>query len=288
MSLNKDRRLYDRKNDPDKEESMSSTSRVQGIDVSKWQSKVNWQSVKEASIAFAFARATYGNTEVDSEFKSNWQGMKDADIIRGPYHFFVAADDPTAQANLFVNTVGSLDSGDLPPVLDVEADSGTSSTLVADVQTWLDAVEQMMGRRPIIYTAPSYWNQYLTDGFSSYPLWVAEYGVSAPKSVNGWSEWTFWQYSESGNVGGLNPADLDYFNGSLESLSAFINSLAGPAIRTTPVPSPADSARTYTVQSGDTLSSIAARYDVTLSALEEANNIENANLIEVGQVLTIP
>jgi lysozyme len=267
---------------------MSSTSNAQGIDVSKWQSNVNWQNMKEAGVAFAFARATYGNTEVDSEFKTNWQGMKDAGIIRGTYHFFVAADDPTAQANLFVNTVGSLDSGDLPPVLDVEAESGTSSTLVADVQTWLDVVEQKLGRKPIIYTGPSYWNEYMTNGFGSYPLWVAEYGVSEPKSVNGWNAWTFWQYSETGYMGGLNPADLDYFNGSLEDLSAFINSLPAPAARATPAPSPADSSRTYTVQSGDTLGGIAARYDVTLSALEQANNIENANLIEVGQVLTIP
>lgn len=203
---------------------MSSTSRIQGIDVSKWQSNVNWQSVKEAGIPFAFARATYGKTEVDSQFKTNWQAMKEADVIRGPYHFFVAADDPTAQADLFISTVGSLGGNDLPPVLDVETDSGTSSTLVADVRTWLDVVEQKLGRRPMIYTSPSYWNEYMTDDFGSYPLWVAEYGVSSPKSVNGWSAWTLWQYSESGDLAGLNPVDLDYFNGSLDDLLALIRS----------------------------------------------------------------
>jgi lysozyme len=269
---------------------MSSTSRTQGIDVSKYQSQVNWQSVKEAGITFAFARATYGKTEVDSQFKNNWQGMKDENIIRGAYHFFIASDDPTAQANLFISTVGSLGSSDLPPVLDVEADSGTSSTLVADVQTWLDVVEQKLGRTPIIYTSPSYWNEYMTDDFGSYPLWVAEYGVSSPKSVNGWSTWTFWQYSDTGDVGGLNPADLDYFSGSLDDLLAFIHSSAGSIISTTPAPSSpsTDSTRTYTVQAGDTLSSIASRNGVTLAALEQANSIDNPNLIEVGQVLTIP
>lgn len=201
---------------------MASTSKTQGIDVSKWQGSVNWQSVKEANIAFAFARATYGSTEVDSEFNSNWQAMKEAGIIRGPYHFFVAADDPTAQADLFISTVGSLDRNDLPPVIDIEADSGTSSTLVADVQTWLDLVEEKLGRKPIIYTSPSYWNEYMTNDFGGYPLWVAEYGVSAPKSVNGWSTWSFWQYSQSGDLGGLNPVDLDYFNGSQNDLLAFL------------------------------------------------------------------
>ena len=45
---------------------------------------------------------------------------------------------------------------------------------------------------------------------------------------------------------------------------------------------------TYTVQSGDSLSAIAARYGTTVEALAAANGISDPNLIEVGQVLTIP
>lgn len=44
----------------------------------------------------------------------------------------------------------------------------------------------------------------------------------------------------------------------------------------------------YTVQPGDTLGIIAARENVTIEALVAANNIQNANFIVVGQVLTIP
>lgn len=45
---------------------------------------------------------------------------------------------------------------------------------------------------------------------------------------------------------------------------------------------------TYTVQTGDTLFAIAQRFDTTVEALVEANNITNPNVIFVGQVLTIP
>lgn len=45
---------------------------------------------------------------------------------------------------------------------------------------------------------------------------------------------------------------------------------------------------TYVVQAGDTLAEIAAAYDVTVNALAEANNIENIDVIEVGDVLVIP
>ena len=204
-----------------------SSNQLAGIDVSKWQGTVNWKSVQQAGIAFAFARATYGTSEVDSCFNENWQGMQQAGILRGAYHFFLAAEDPTEQAEFFIRTVGSLGANDLAPVIDVEAGSGTSSNLAAGVQTWLTTVEQGLGRRPIIYTAPSYWNEYLTSAFGSYPLWVAEYGVSTPKAVNGWTNWTFWQHSSTGAVAGVNgPVDLDYFNGADEALTAFISASA--------------------------------------------------------------
>ncbi|ALS76557.1 polysaccharide deacetylase [Planococcus rifietoensis] len=45
---------------------------------------------------------------------------------------------------------------------------------------------------------------------------------------------------------------------------------------------------TYTVKAGDTLYSIARKYNVTVAALAKANNITNYNLIRVGQVLVIP
>lgn len=267
---------------------MSSTH-LSGIDVSKWQGSVDWKKVQQAGFAFAFARATYGTSQADTYFKENWQGMKDAGIIRGAYHFFLAADDPKQQAEFFMNAVGSLGVNDLPPVVDVESDSGVSSTLVASVQTWLDTVAQGLGRTPIIYTAPAYWNDNMTGAFGQYPLWVAEYGVSTPKSVHGWDDWTFWQYSSTGTAGGVSGSvDLDYFNGTQDALAAFINSSNVGAAKNNPGPPPASSGtQTYTVQAGDTLGVIANRYGTTVNALCRANGIADPNTIEVGQVLTI-
>ena len=45
---------------------------------------------------------------------------------------------------------------------------------------------------------------------------------------------------------------------------------------------------TYTVKKGDTLTAIAKKYDTTVAKLKSLNNIANANLIKVGQVLKIP
>jgi GH25 family lysozyme M1 (1,4-beta-N-acetylmuramidase) len=56
-----------------------------------------------------------------------------------------------------------------------------------------------------------------------------------------------------------------------------------------PVPSGTSSgAKTYTIQAGDTLTSIAAKFGTTVGAIATANNITNINAVKVGLVLTIP
>lgn len=60
-----------------------------------------------------------------------------------------------------------------------------------------------------------------------------------------------------------------------------------PPAQPPPIPEPGDQF-VYTVVSGDTLSTIAKRYGITLRELIEANDIEDPNFIRVGQKLVIP
>lgn len=50
----------------------------------------------------------------------------------------------------------------------------------------------------------------------------------------------------------------------------------------------AEDSSKYTVQEGDTLYSIGRKFDISVSALREANNISENNVIIVGQKLSIP
>ena len=61
-----------------------------------------------------------------------------------------------------------------------------------------------------------------------------------------------------------------------------------PTVSPTPSPTPTVKPTTYTVVSGDTLTRIATRFGVTLTALMTANKITDANNIRIGQVLQIP
>jgi putative chitinase len=90
----------------------------------------------------------------------------------------------------------------------------------------------------------------------------------------GWFTWTFWQYSESGRLNGINTkVNLDVFNGTLEELYAFAGAQAqtgGPG--------------THVVAAGDSFESIANKYGVTVRELVAAN----PQLLKIGEKLTIP
>jgi lysozyme len=60
---------------------------VQGIDVSRWQGKIDWASVAAAGKQFAFIKATEGGDHIDPRFLENWHGAKQAGLVRGAYHF---------------------------------------------------------------------------------------------------------------------------------------------------------------------------------------------------------
>jgi lysozyme len=195
------------------------SSGVQGIDVSHFQGVVDWQTVAQAAMAFAFVKATDGITYVDPQLAVNWPGIQAAGLLRGAYHFFEANDDPTLQAEHFLATV-QLGPGDLPPVLDVETTAGASNEqLWSGVATWLQTVEQATGRQPILYTAPVFWNAHAPDlTLTRYPLWLADYAAE-PTLPDGWTSWLFWQHSETGSVAGVTGAvDLDLFSGTAQQL----------------------------------------------------------------------
>ena len=61
-----------------------------------------------------------------------------------------------------------------------------------------------------------------------------------------------------------------------------------PEPATTPTPEIGTGVSTYTVVRGDTLSSIAARYDTTVKRLMELNDLTDPNLIQAGQRLKVP
>ena len=173
----------------------STLAYADGVDVSHWQGTISWSKVKAAGIQFAFMKATESTTYTDSQLATNWAGVQAVGMYRGAYHFArPGVGTASAQAQYFVSKVGSFQgAGTLPPVLDLEASGGLGVTALRSwTASWLQTVEQLTGRTPIIYVSPAFWEHYLgnSTAFTRYPLWIAHYGVSTPRVPGGWPTWT--------------------------------------------------------------------------------------------------
>lgn len=200
-------------------------STCMGLDVSHYKPGIDWAKVP-SEIKFVFMKATEGLTYKDNTFLPYWQAAKAHGKIRGAYHFFRANVDGVDQAKHFMTTIGNLDAGDLPLVLDWEtADSTSPSVAKQRAMDFLLLVEKETGKTPIIYSSNGHLNS-LGDlsAFSRFPLWIASL-TPTPKFPKYWNAWTFWQYSWNGQVNGC-PANIDMnkFNGSASDLDKFIKS----------------------------------------------------------------
>jgi lysozyme len=195
---------------------------IHGIDVSKFQREINWEAVKQMQvdkirISFTFIKATEGITRQDAAFKRNWQKAGKAGLVRGAYHFFYSTRDPIKQAINFRNVV-QLESGDLPPVLDIEMHNNQPVAVIrSTAKIWLEEMEKAYGVKPIIYTNLKFYNTYLGDEFNDYPLWIAHYYQKERPRVN--REWLFWQHSDIGRVNGIKTiVDFNVFRGDSAAL----------------------------------------------------------------------
>jgi len=202
---------------------------VQGLDVSSYQNSrgtISWTQVKAAGQSFVYLKATEGVSYTNPYYAANSRDANTAGLLRGAYHFArpdSSSGDAVAEARYFVGVTGTSLTGQLPPALDIEDSGGLSaSALVTWTKAFLDEVERLTGRVPVIYTGPSFWQTYTgnSTAFARYPLWIAHY-VSSPTIPGGWTAYTFWQNTSSYTVSGITGAvDHDYFNGTLAQLRA--------------------------------------------------------------------
>ncbi len=202
---------------------------IPGIDVSHWQHEIDWAEVRRSGVKFAFIKATEFPDKqtalfVDNKFRQNLKGAKSNGLYWGAYHFFRTHIDPVLQAQKFCKTVGEFSS--LPPVVDLEVAGSRGERLNHKVRLFLDEVEKITLRRPIIYTSGGFWRSYMaseklahTNWAAEYPLWMAQYTTLWPNPIYPWPAWDFWQYSDKGRLPGiLTDVDLNWFAGSEEEL----------------------------------------------------------------------
>lgn len=196
---------------------MPSGHSVYGIDVSRHQGDIDWETLStghhpDAPISFVYIKASEGSDFKDVKFKENFENARKHGFVRGAYHYFSTTSSGLSQANLFISMV-KLRKGDLPPVLDIEEKPKNKKKYIEEVKVWLKKVEEHYGVKPIIYASSKYKQKYLDDPFfKEYPSWVAHYYI--PELRKG-EEWLMWQCTDLGVLPGIKEkVDINIFNGS--------------------------------------------------------------------------
>lgn len=206
---------------------------VHGVDVSRWQGKIDWEKLRRHGANFVYIKATDGGDHLDPMFKENWHGAAQAGLKRGAYHFYYWCRTAAEQAEWFIRNVPKV-KGALPPVLDVEWNAFSeckkrpSRTQVLEkMKVFLERLERHYGQRPIIYTAPDFYQDNLVGEFRDYPFWLRSVAAH-PSKVYPDREWVFWQYSGTGLSRGVEgKIDLNVFHGGKDEWHQWLTANTG-------------------------------------------------------------
>lgn len=196
---------------------------VQGLDVSHHQQEIEWDSVKRQGFHFVFIKATEDTSFVDSNFIENYEGARATGMIVGAYHFFRPKSSGHKQAVHFMKN-SMVQTGDLLPVLDIETtDNVSSATILAEIQEFVQTVEDSMHLKPIIYSNQKFFNEHLDESYADDLLWIARYNKDWIPELEESAEWHFWQYGQRGKIPGIKTfVDFNVFCCSSDELSLFL------------------------------------------------------------------
>ena len=264
----------------------SSSNIYDGIDVSGWQGNIDYSEVASSGIEIVYMKASEGTSFVDPYFNQNYTNAKANGLKVGFYHYLTARSDSeaVAEANFFVSTISGM-TPDCRLAMDFESVGNLSAEEINEIGlTFMQTVENLSGKEMVIYSDTSNASNIFGGGLTNYPLWVAQYEVEEPTPNGNWDSWVGWQYTDAGEISGINGyVDRDRFtDGILLNENSEV-----PLPDNTNKPS-AGGTTTITIQRGQTLSGIALEYNTTVQILVELNNIANPNLIYAGSTLIVP
>lgn len=223
---------------------------ILGADIASFQHgdsavAIDFVKMYDAGVRFVYIKASDGRDGGHSR-AANWYAAdrvaaQAANLYTGFYHYAYLPDtsdqklivaDARAQADKFswrLAATGGLNSQDLNPALDLEEScvratngSCTARTTPALATlwalTWLERVELQTGRRPLLYSTPSWLEDWTTPSSTLrlYPLWIARYGLDQAAAIfpnplvrlsggcylTAWtnndcsSAWRLWQYTD--------------------------------------------------------------------------------------------
>lgn len=193
-----------------------------GIDVSKFQDKINWTKVSEDNVDFAIIRVGYrgyskGEIFDDEKFETNIKGATKNGIDVGVYFLTQATseDEAIEEAKYVLDQIEPYKIS-YPVVLDIEAvggNEGRGNALTAEDRTkyaiaFLETIKKA-GYDVCIYgNLKTFMLMLDLEQLEEYPKWFAGY-TDVPYYPY---KYDCWQYTDSGSISGISEkVDLNIY-----------------------------------------------------------------------------
>ena len=261
---------------------------MKGIDISKWQQNVDYSKLKSQGIEFAILRCGYGkdSSQKDSMFETHYKNLNEQGIKLGAYLYSYATSVENAkkEAENCLNFIKDKEF-ELPIFYDLE-DKITKclgkEIITKIAKTFCEIIENA-GYKTGVYANLNWFTNFIDiNEIKQYKIWLAQWSNNPTKNFN----YQYWQFTSKGKIDGIQGnVDLNFcYDSELINLKndekeQKTEEKQGIKENTNIIE--------YIVKKGDNLTKIAQTYGTTVSKLVQLNNIQNPNLIFVGQKLII-
>ena len=192
---------------------------VWGIDLSHYQSDINWEKLGEQKPNFMFIKASEGIDLKDTRYLENYSEARKRKILVGSYHFFSYKSCGKDQANNFLSVAQHKDS-DLLPVLDAEftKQMPAKNEVTNELTDFINTIYEKLGHYPIVYCNYRFYKLYLEERLNAKcKLWIVNYQTKPS------CEWAFWQTTDRFKLDGIRGfVDLNMFNGPIAGLNSML------------------------------------------------------------------
>lgn len=178
---------------------------MKAIDVSCWQSGIDYEAVKASGIDSVIIRAGYGRevSQKDSQFENHYAGARSAEMNIGAYWYSYAdsVQDAITEAEACLACIAGKQF-DLPIYFDMEENRQTAygrAKLTTMAIAFCQTIEGA-GYRAGVYSNVNWFANFLDYNrlAAEYSIWLAQWGVSTYSY-----DCDIWQYTEDGSVRGI-------------------------------------------------------------------------------------
>lgn len=185
-----------------------------GIDVSRWQSDIDFQKVKESGCEFVIMRMAIQSDNdkeisLDANFEKNYQSAKDNNLKVGVYVYTSAnkKNDVKKQVKWLVQKIKNKDL-DFPIAFDWENWSSWHKYEMSfhDINELFEVFQKELAKenyQAMLYSSKFYLEN-IWENSNDYPVWLAHYTKNTSYSGN----YFIWQMSNLGKIAGIN-GDVD-------------------------------------------------------------------------------